>query len=165
MPDLVTHTAFAYLARNRKWNVHSLLLLIFGAMLPDLLTRPFMAFFPDYTYFFHTFHTPFCLLLIIFMLSVCFEPGEQLKAFAMISLGTLSHLLLDFFQFSVHERSYCWLFPFSYSDYQLGLFLTEDSLFVAPYLAILVLVDYFVTEKKFHNLNEKIKRFKNGKKA
>ncbi len=45
MPEIITHTTFAYLIRKRNWDIHFLILFLLGAMLPDLLTRPFTTFF------------------------------------------------------------------------------------------------------------------------
>lgn len=153
MPDLITHTAFAYLIRKRNWQPQPMILLLFGAMLPDLLSRPFIILLPDYAYFFHTFHTPVGLILFIILISLYFEPSERFNAFKYIGYGAFTHLFLDLFQKTVNERGYSWLFPFSYSDYQIGLFLPEDSLLVIPYILMIVIFDFFISFK-FRKRNE-----------
>jgi hypothetical protein len=116
-------------------------------MLPDLVTRPFMIAIPTFRHYFHALHTPVALALIIIMLSFLFDEINQRKVILLLSLGTLTHLVLDSFQASVGDRGYSWLFPFSYSDFNFGLFWPEDSISILPFVVIIFLADYFISKK------------------
>jgi len=147
VPDLITHTVAAYIIRKRKISVHNLILYLIGSMLPDLVTRPFMIAIPSLRHYFHAFHTPAALAIIIIMISYLFEEINQRKVILLLSLGTLTHLLLDSFQASVGDRGYSWLFPFSYSDFNFGLFWPEDSISILPAVVIIFLADFFITKR------------------
>jgi hypothetical protein len=154
MPDLITHTVAAYMIRKRSISTPDLLLYILGAMLPDLATRPFMIMFPPSRYFFHTFHTPVAMMLIVYLISQFFEESIKYRVMKLLSLGVLTHFFLDFFQASVGARGYSWFFPFSYWDLNLGLFWPEDSITVLPIVIAVFLVDFIYTYIK----NRKIKQ-------
>lgn len=148
MPDLITHSVLVYTLRNRSVKSEELVLLIIGAILPDLVTRPFMIIFPPAKYFFHAFHTPVALILIILLISYLFEECYRAKVMKLLSLGVASHLFLDLFQYSVGNRGYSWFFPFSYFDFRIGLFMPEDSLYILPLLMIILGIDSYVYQNK-----------------
>jgi len=148
MPDLITHTVAAYIIRKRSISTPDLLLYLFGAMLPDLATRPFMIMFPPTRYFFHTFHTPVAMMLIIYLISQLFEDSIKYRVMKLLSFGVLTHFFLDFFQASVGARGYSWFFPFTYWDLNFGLFWPEDSISVLPIVLGVFLVDFIYTYLK-----------------
>lgn len=141
MPDLVTHTVAAYIIRKRSISTNDLLVYLFGAMLPDLVTRPFMIIYPPIRYFFHTFHTPVALLLIIYLISQFFEDNIKYKIMKLLSFGVISHLILDLFQNSVSYRGYSWFFPITYWDFNIGLFWPEDSVNFLPITILVLAID------------------------
>lgn len=153
MPDLITHTIVAYLVRNRNIKIHNLIIYLLGAMLPDLATRPFMIIFPPLRHFFHAFHTPIALAIIIIVISYFFEESKQRLVIFLLSLGTLTHLFLDAMQQGVADRGYGWLFPFSYIDFRFGLFWPEDSISVLPFIILIFLADFLISRK---NKNKKV---------
>ncbi|MBX3042078.1 MAG: metal-dependent hydrolase [Candidatus Kapabacteria bacterium] len=152
MPDLITHTAAAYLVRNRKISRPDLIIYLFGAMLPDLVTRPFMIIYPPVRYFFHTFHTPVAMLLIIYLIAQFFEEKIKYRIMKFLGLGVLTHFVLDMFQASVTQRGYAWFFPFSYYDFNIGFFWPEDSVLFLPFtfsiLAVDILWSYYTSKNK-----------------
>lgn len=147
MPDLITHSVAAYMIRNRKIEIDFLVIYLLGAILPDIVTRPFMIIFPQVSNFFHAFHTPTALILIVLLLSLFFESEIRPKVFKLLALGTLTHLFLDLFQNGVGDRGYSWFFPFSYYDFRIGLFWPEDSISILPLVISIFIVDYFVSRK------------------
>lgn len=151
MPDLITHTVAAYLIRKRSIPQSDLVIYLLGALLPDIVTRPFMIMFPSLRHFFHAFHTPIALALVILLISLYFEETIRLKIIKLLTYGTLTHLFLDMFQASVGERGYGWLFPFSYWDFNFGLFWPEDSVTVLPLVIGVFFVDFILSLRKNKN--------------
>jgi len=148
MPDIITHTTFAYLIRKRNWDIHFLILFLLGAMLPDLLTRPFTTFFKPEQYFINASHTPSVVLLWIILISQFFEREIRWQVFKYISLGTLTHFFLDLFQISTNNIGYQLLFPFSEWNFSFNLFWADESIFIAPIMAIIFLIDFYFFKKK-----------------
>lgn len=151
MPDLITHTVAAYLIRKRSIPQSDLVIYLLGALLPDIATRPFMIMFPSSRHFFHAFHTPAALALIILLISLYFEETIRIKIIKLLTYGTLTHLILDMFQTSVGERGYGWLFPFSYWNFNFGLIWPEDSVTVLPLVIAVFFVDFILSLRKNKN--------------
>jgi hypothetical protein len=145
MPDLITHTISAYLIRKRSISRGDLAIYLFGAMLPDLTTRPFMITFPELRYFFHAFHTPIALILIIYLIGQFFEDKIKNRVIKLLSYGTITHLVLDLFQAGVGDRGYGWLFPISYLDFRVNLFWPEDSISILPITISVFAIETFYT--------------------
>lgn len=160
MPELVTHTIFAYLIRKRKWTPHFIIIFLIGAMLPDLVSRPFIILFGEFQYFFSIFHTPIALVLISYLISLFFSDDIKRKVFFILLLGVFTHLFLDLFQISVETGGYGWFFPFSKFDFQIGIFWAEDSLLVLQWTIIIFFID-IIFEKRILKLLKK-KKFKAG---
>jgi hypothetical protein len=156
MPELITHTIFAYLIRRRKWTIHFIIIFLFGAMLPDLVSRPFIVIFENFQYFFATFHTPIALILICYLISLLFADEIMKKVFLLLLFGVLTHLFLDLFQINIKSQGYGWLFPFSNFDFQIGLFWAEDSILVLHWTIAIFLID-FLFEKRIIKLFSKNK--------
>lgn len=156
MPDLVTHTVAAYIIRKRSISTNDLLVYLFGAMLPDLVTRPFMIIYPPIRYFFHTFHTPVALLLIIYLISQFFEDNIKYKIMKLLSFGVISHLILDLFQNSVSYRGYSWFFPITYWDFNIGLFWPEDSVNFLPITILVLAID--IMQQYYYKKNNTINK-------
>lgn len=143
MPDLVTHTTFGYLVRNRRWDVHTLILFMMGTMLPDVFSRTFIIIFKEYRGFFHAWHTPIVIILLSALISILFEKGMRKQVFKYLLLGSAFHCLLDLFQLSVNDTAYLWFFPFSSTfDIQIGLFWAEDTLALTPLFILLFFISY-----------------------
>lgn len=158
MPDLITHSVTAYLIRNRRLTMPDLIIYIFGSLLPDLATRPFMIIYPPLRYYLHTFHTPVAMLLIIYLIGNFFEDSIKYRVMKLMGLGVLTHFFLDLFQASVGFRGYSWFFPFTYWDFNFGLFWPEDSVQFIPVFILLFFIDYFYTNYQNRKKREDLKK-------
>ena len=148
MPDLITHVIPFYFLRKQL--PAYFVLLMFGAVLPDLLSRgisipgkwllplrPNPEMIPIH-YYLEPIHAPLCLLLIKYLLSLLFVESIRQRVFLMIMLGAFSHLILDAMQRTIEGNGlYWWLFPFSWQSYEFGLLWPEDWLWGLPFLFLL----------------------------
>ena len=133
MPDLVTHTLVPYLGLRLLRKRDVTFFVLFGAMLPDLLSRSFNYLFVNTWIFVGDFtrplHSPLVTIAACLLISFFFEERIRKKAFTWISIGSGTHLLFDYMQ--THLGSgYLLLFPFSRHEFRWGLFWPEDSLFM-----------------------------------
>ena len=141
MPDLFAHFMSGYLptrySKTRRYDA----LFIFGAMLPDIVTRiPEILFyrffhFPVYD-FLEALHTPISLIIICYLLSFLFEEIERWKSFLFLFLGSLLHITLDLMQEQFFHATYMPLFPLSFDTFQWKLFDYNDSMRIFPILLI-----------------------------
>jgi len=119
MPDLVTHLAAGFLA-SRFFRLGRFLVLFYlGALLPDLLSRPFHIPFPPIFPATQPFHAPLVLFAFCWLAALFFRAEARRGVFAALYAGCLSHLLLDLLQTHL-IGGYIWLFPFSTRTYSLG---------------------------------------------
>ena len=152
MPDLFAHFASAYLPsryqRLRQYDA----LLVFGAVLPDLLARIPIIIFGRWldlpvVYFFRALHTPIGVILTCYLLSFLFERSVRFKSFLALTAGSFLHLVLDLMQQQFFEGVYIPLIPFSIKSVQWGWFHYNASLLIFPPLLLFVLLMWF-REKK-----------------
>jgi hypothetical protein len=143
MPDVLTHAAAGYLIGRKIPQRPYGSLLVFGAVLPDLVTRVpeivlqrFLGF--PVGHFFSAFHTPAALILICYLISFAFENINRKKSFLFLLFGTFIHFVMDLMQAQLHNGLYMPLFPFSFETIQWKLFGIHDSLFASPVLAALI---------------------------
>lgn len=153
MPDLITHAAAvllpAWLIGGRR-ELRGLPLLVAGTLLPDVLSRvpailtgelhnrlhPLPA---PLLYGFDPLHQPVGMALAALGLGALMPPAGRGRATGLLWAGMMLHLLLDLFQF--HEGAgHLLLFPFSERTFEIGLFGSEASVFVAGPLALLCLL-------------------------
>ncbi|MFH1827606.1 MAG: metal-dependent hydrolase [bacterium] len=143
MPDLLTHALFSYPAK--KIFPKKLVFILIGSILPDLLGRSLGIFIlnPSIVGWYQTVvHTPFSLVLIIYCLSFFFPQGERKTIFTFLLIGIVSHLFLDLFQKSI-GLDYLWLFPFSFSSFQIPLIWPDESILFIPILIFINFVIFF----------------------
>jgi hypothetical protein len=151
MPDLFAHFASGYLIGRipsiRSWSAF----LTLGAILPDLLTRipeiildRFLGI-PIY-HFVEIFHSPLCLLLTSFAISLLIEHRARSKAFLSIFLGSTIHVVLDLMQKQFGSAIYMPFFPFSLDKVQWGLFHFNASIVFFPLLLILVFAAWILPD-------------------
>ena len=150
MPDLFAHFASGYLisreAHLRKYTA----LLVFGAVLPDVLTRVPEIVLERFIgvsvfHFFIIFHSPFCLLLTSIAISLILESRIRLLGFFLILLGSYLHVALDLMQIQLGQGVYLPYFPFSFETLQWSLFHINASILLFPALLILVLAVWRLT--------------------
>lgn len=140
MPDLATHLVTGYLVAETRQGLsqEAKVLFLVGNLLPDLLTRPFCAFFPGLYWAFAPLHTPVGLVLACGIASYAFEERLRGVAFRALTLGAALHLLLDALQKRVVDV-YGILFPLAWKDVYVGLFWPDESLYVLPVLVLVIL--------------------------
>ena len=149
MPDLVTHTTAAWVC-GRAWLPRpGLLLLLFGAQLPDLATRvPAILLDHAQARWVLPLHTPVGLLLLCLLLAQAFTVTWRRRAFALLMAGSGTHLLLDAMQENL-RGSYHWFFPFSFWNGQLGWFAIEAAVPTIPVqLAVVGVVEFMLRRRR-----------------
>jgi hypothetical protein len=131
MPDLLTHFMVAQ-GWRKGWQGSALTSwFLVGTVLPDILTRPFSISFPSLGWWVMPLHTPLGLLLVCAFISRFCSVGQQGQVFYNLIGGAALHLVLDAFQKHIGS-GYYWLFPFSWSSFNVGLFWPETSLYLLP---------------------------------
>lgn len=128
MPDLVTHVVAGYGLQRAVWPRLSAWFLV-GAVLPDILTRPFTILWPGSFWWTMPLHTPMGLLLVC--AAIALLTRRTGSVFGNLGAGALLHLFLDLFQ--VHlAGSYYLLFPFSWRSVEVDLIWPETTLYLLP---------------------------------
>lgn len=128
-----------------------------GLILPDLFSRGpviLMEFilkrFPgDIARFFTNFHSPFVVFWTALFISQFFQANKK-GVFLMLLAGAGLHSFLDSLQRHV-EPVYFWLFPFSWRKWEAGLFWADSSIYIIPFLLIVVITGeyiYFIRGKR-----------------
>lgn len=128
MPDLVTHVMAGYGLQRALWPRLSPWFLI-GAVLPDILTRPFTILWPGSFWWTMPLHTPMGLLLVCAAIGLL--AGRTVSVFGNLGAGVLAHLFLDLFQAHL-AGSYYLLFPFSWRSVEVDLMWPETTLYLLP---------------------------------
>jgi hypothetical protein len=135
MPDLISHAASVYIFRDlfSKLRVckSTFVLILLGAILPDVISRGAMVLAPAFYFPAQFFHTPLACLLQTIFISCFFVREQRLQTFNAITLGWIIHQCLDLFQFSLDEGGYYVFWPFYHHPVRLGLFWVEDWPIVA----------------------------------
>ena len=161
MPELVTHTLAATFIRHSSRRQFPMLL--FGAVLPDLLNRGVGTLLgwilkpellapediPISWYLTH-FHTPIGLVVTIYGITLLFEESLRRSVFCWMGTGVVLHFALDGLQRTLPEGvGYFWLFPFTWYSETLGVFWPEDSLYGIPgFIALLLLWEWRLWRRK-----------------
>ncbi len=130
MPDLVTHVMAGYGLQRGLWPRLSPWFLA-GAVLPDILTRPFTIIWPGSFWWTMPLHTPMGLLFVCAAIALVCKPGISGSVFLNLGAGVLVHLFLDLFQAHL-AGSYYLLFPFSWRSVEVNLMWPETSLYLLP---------------------------------
>ncbi|MBT6199947.1 MAG: hypothetical protein HOI21_05360 [Bacteroidetes Order II. Incertae sedis bacterium] len=144
MPDLLTHAASGYLAGRCFYSDHRVGLVVFGSILPDLMTRVPGIILQRFlelpvAHFFAAFHTPTSLAVSCYGFSFLFAKPQRRLSFILMFSGSLLHFVLDLMQKQFYEPIYMPWFPLSLQAVQWSWFHIHASLLVAPILLIAVL--------------------------
>ncbi len=139
MPDLTTHLAFTHLV-SRPLRLGSVRLPLYvGALLPDLLTRPFYILYPPAYFVVYSLHTPLATAVVALLLAeLCSQEIRRPVRTGLLTGATL-HFALDLLQKHIGS-GYYWLFPFSWKSFDLSLFWPEESLRWMPFLVVAALL-------------------------
>lgn len=131
MPGWVTHVAAAWILGKLlnlkcRWldNAYIAVLMV-GSLIPDLvkIALLFDLLQMNAWPFLKPLHTPFGSLLVAGLASLLFE--NKTRIFLLLALGLSSHFALDALLMHV-SGGIGFLFPFSWSEYQLGLIRSDD---------------------------------------
>ena len=141
MGDLLTHYVSARVTGIGIRGRVSATLFSAGVFFPDLLGKP-LVYFPGAPYMVEIpSHTPFGLLFACGALSMLFSSSIRLRAFTMLYLGSVVHVLGDLMKDYLGSGSVFLFHPFSLETYELGLYRSEDVFLLLPFnLAILGLL-------------------------
>jgi len=160
MPDLISHIAFSHITTRifefkskSRFGIQSRILIYLGTILPDLLTRPIYIIFPETSDWIIPFHTPIGSLITCGLISLLFIPSFRLKAFFLISFGTVLHFFLDSFQRHLTGGN-LFLFPFSWKRVEFGLVWSDQTiLFIPLWLLLVIAVEtiFFAIKKSRSN--------------
>lgn len=127
MPDLITHMVFSHFIirsfeqiKNVSKYQHFRVLFYLGVILPDILTRPWYILFRDTYDWTVALHTPAGAVIICAILALLFEPGLRKMTFIYLTVGSLSHFVLDSLQTQLINNNY-WFFPFSWKPIGYGI--------------------------------------------
>jgi len=138
MPDLITHIAGAYLAGRGMKIARGAALFYLGAMLPDLITRPFHILYPRLLPATMGLHAPVPVFLACWLISLLFRIDQRRPVFWLLFSGSLLHFLMDTAQKHL-TGGYIWLFPFSGRQYSWGFIWPETSIRFLPITILIVL--------------------------
>ena len=137
MPDMITHTAVAYLVARRWFPRPQTIVFIVGTILPDLLTRGVAIVLPASGYWSVPMHTPLGIVVTSWVAAGFFTREHRRDVFIWLVAGAALHCLLDAPQRNLNI-GYFWIFPFWTRLYDGGWYWPEDSLYVMPFLVIAV---------------------------
>jgi membrane-bound metal-dependent hydrolase YbcI (DUF457 family) len=134
MADLLVHYAVnrtASLGAGRSIVLAECLLL--GAVLPDILAKPFNVVF-QLGWATTTTHAPIPWIAAAYVAAHLFRSPHRPAAFLGVLLGGWLHIGVDLLRETMGMGAIALLFPFSREFYQLGgLYYSEDSLRFAPW--------------------------------
>ena len=151
MPDLITHAAVAYFIARPKRLVRFRIAFYLGAILPDLLARPFHIIKPELTLYLVGVHTPAFVLLFCLLFAELFDKDVRNSVRNCLIAGSSLHFLLDVLQKHL-IKGYFWLFPFSYKNFGLGLAWAEDFLnFIPLWILLVILLELWLWKRRGKN--------------
>jgi len=154
MPDLVTHFTSAYILKIPDRWARFRVPFYLGALLPDLLSRPWTIIHPPASHLVYSLHTPLMTAIICLLIAQLFEEDIRPSVRVNLLLGVTLHFSLDILQKQA-TIAYYWLFPFSWKTFGLGLFWPEDTVRLVPLWVGLILTIEAVLQfrKKFIRKN------------
>jgi len=147
MPDWLTHTLVGWM--TGKTIKRDIGLIVAGSLIPDLtkINLAFQYFNTNLRQIFDPFHTPAVAFIVAGLFSLLFRDFK--KAFIALSIGLLTHFILDFCL--IHVSSQIMLFfPISWNTWQYPLIHPEDYnvTIAAVIIAAVVFLVYFYREKR-----------------
>lgn len=135
MPDLVTHVVAGY-GLQRGFSPRLSAWFLIGAVLPDILTRPFTIVWPGSFWWTMPLHTPVGLLLVGAAVAFLHRPGGRRSVFLNLAAGSFVHVFLDLFQTHL-AGSYYLFFPFSWRSVEVNVMWPETTLYLLPLWVVL----------------------------
>jgi hypothetical protein len=154
MPDWIGHVTAAWIIcrllslKYKEFDTTNTVLVMIGSILPDLYKV--VIFFPGMKNLLMILHIPVGTLIVAGIFSILFL--DKKKAFLLLTLGILTHYILDMLQLDFNGGMYL-LFPFSWYQFTFSLITTDNVYFTLGMLAtaVLVYIITFLINKKIDN--------------
>ena len=146
MPDLLTHVVVA-LILVKLFSIKKKSLVLLGAVLPDIMYKlSLLGFFfriPENIFQFGLlpFHSPIGLMIVTIFLAFLFK-YPRLKTIALVSLGWVSHLLLDMTNKHYLIKQTYLMLPFSYESIEFGWFWQDEYLLLIVSSIVILAIIY-----------------------
>ena len=150
MPDWLTHTIAGWMTgKTTKMDIS---LVIIGSLLPDLIkiNLIFDVLKINTHGFFDPLHTPIGSLLVAGSISFLFPKVKE--AFLFLSVGIVTHFILDFFLEHTSGGMKI-LFPFSWEEWQIHV-IRPDNYWITIFAVIIAFLFYFITKKQQFSLKQ-----------
>jgi len=148
VPDLVTHTAAAYLVSRPHRRTEFRLFFVLGTLFPDLLSRPIYIMNPGWYPYSIAAHTPFFTLVFALLVSEFFPRRQRSWIRFGFGGGILLHFILDLMQKHLTPEYYLF-FPVSWKTFSFGLFWPETLLDWLPlWLAAMALIETAIVVRR-----------------
>ncbi len=153
MPDLLSHAASAYLAKNIKpksslFSRRYFGMVLFGVFLPDIVSRGTMALLPELTLTAQYFHTPIACFLQTVLISSLFIRKQRLRVFQAVTLGWILHQTFDLAQTNLGAGFYYVLWPIYDLPLRVPLLQATDWPWVATITVLMAVVSEKLLKKK-----------------
>ena len=153
MPDLISHTASAYILNNlwTKWGKHQIAfpMLLLGVFLPDILSRAAIFLGPEIYLTAQFFHTPLACFFQSTIISSCFIKDQQWLVLKALTLGWVLHQSFDLLQTSLDPLVYTVYWPFSARCVSIGPIWIGHWYYVAGITIFLAIITQQRILKKF----------------
>ncbi len=127
MPDLAVHLCAGILGSKFIRDPAGRALFVAGNCLPDLAQKTLALGFASPIDFAEATHTPAGILCLAYAASMLFEEGWRRRAFRLLALGSLLHILMDTAKDCLGCGVIDWGFPFSLHRVEFGLYPVEES--------------------------------------
>ena len=153
MPDWMSHLLIG-LIFCELFSVKKKSLLLFGALMPDLISKLFLlSFYLGFNVFFSlgSFHTPIMCFLLSFLIAPLFR-YDRIKTVLLINLGLITHFLSDLTMrhFTSGQRLF---FPFSMEVYRVDLLWPEQSIYIIMVSLIIYILIRIAKKIDFESLS------------
>ncbi len=142
MPDWLTHTLVGWITgKSIKIEVG---LVVIGSLIPDIakIGTIFQCWLGiNLSHLLEPIHTPVGAFLVAGIAALFFDDIK--KAFMALSIGVITHFILDYLLIHSSGGTMKLLFPFSWSEWQYGLVRSENywvtiiTVFVAVFIYII----------------------------
>ncbi len=149
MADLLVHYAVSRTASLGARGVVAAECLLLGAVLPDILSKPFLLIF-KLGWATTASHAPLTWLAAAYVIAHAFRAPHRPAAFLGLLIGGWLHIGVDLLRETMGLGSISLLYPFSVESYQLGgWYYFEGSLQLAPWaLGAIVLVEGWMWRRR-----------------
>ena len=157
MPDWLSHILLALIICE-IFKIKKKSLVVLGALLPDFLLKLYIlnifTNMPNNLYWLLVpFHTPFSLIIMTFLIIPFFKYSWK-KAYILIAIGWISHILLDLTIADFTKKYMLILFPFSWEGYEINLIWQQQYYFILIPL-FLVYIILLLRNRKKHKIKPK----------